>query len=202
MQTGPIALFASLLLSSCGATTGSAATGSATTGSATTSTPSYPSLAPKHQADESFTPAPNATRLVLPCAKQEPEVDNGLDDNCDGRVDHQPDSKHVALLITLSHPSLVDVHVALKPEPKGEFPPEVSREHLCEEGAPFAIQSLRLPDVPKGRYDLTVSHGASCGTDVSAPVNASVWLYGRLVGVFSVSLAADAPTVVGTLDVR
>jgi len=129
-------------------------------------------------------------------------LDNGLDDDCDGAVDGRPKASDLTLFVTLSHPSLVDVTLALTPgkaEPDGA---KLERAHVCETGAAFSVQTLSLPSLAKGHYELTLTRAATCGAELPASVDASVWLHGKLSGVYAVSVAPGAPTLLGAVDLQ
>ncbi len=153
-------------------------------------------------ATAAFTPADGLTRISLPCAASEREIDNGLDDDCDGAVDRSA-TNQAPVFVTLSHSALVDVSLALK---EGEHDAASSgvleRAHVCEAGAPFSVQTLLLSKLAPGHYELTLTRAATCGAELTTAVDASIWVYGKLLGVYAVSVAPGAATRLGALDVR
>ncbi len=174
---------------------------------AVTATPRYPSA--PHIGDSGgigFTPASGITRLEIPCAEVERPIDNGLDDDCDGRVDRQAEASNASLFISLVHNTQVDLELALTAaEPSGQdslAKSVVSRVQVCQSAAPFAIQQAAFAQLAKGRYELAVAHGKTCGADLPATVNASLWLQGQAQGVYAVNVAPGGRAVLGTIEVR
>ncbi len=172
-------------------------------------TPNYPPAPSRAAAPapSTFTVAPGVTRLTLPCAPNEAALENGLDDDCDGRLDTGTEPIHASLLITLTHNSAVDLTLTLTPakQAKGvasSLPPGAHATlHACTSDAPFTLHTATLQDLPTGRYELALSHGPGCGTEATGVATASLWLQGRPVGAYGVAVAPRERTVLGTLDV-
>lgn len=170
--------------------------------------PHYPP-APSRAADpapSAFTVAPGVTRLTLPCAPNEAPLENGLDDDCDGRLDTATAPSHASLVVTLTHHSAVDLTLTLTPakQPAGvasSLPPIAHAVlHACAGDAPFTLHTATLKDLPTGRYELALSHGPGCGTEATGTATASLWLQGRPIGTYGFAVPPHARTVLGTLD--
>lgn len=170
-------------------------------------TPRYPTAPRAATASLAFTPASAATRLTLPCTERESEIDNGLDDDCDGRVDRQAEPSRASLFIALSHNTQVDVELALSagPSPSADASLDknvISRVQVCQSAEPFAIQQAAFPQLEKGKYEVAVTHGKVCGADLPVTVDASLWLEGKAQGVYAIRVAPGERTVLGTVEVR
>ncbi len=170
-------------------------------------TPSYPAVSGQSvETRLSFTPASGITKLALPCTKAEREIDNGLDDNCDGRVDRQTEPSRAGLFISLAHSTQVDVELTLTAsDPASEASLDksmISRVQVCQSAEPFALQQAAFPKLAKGRYELAVAHGKVCGEGLPAAVDASLWLQGQTQGVYGLSVPPGERAVLGTIEVR
>lgn len=170
-------------------------------------TPRYPTAPRAESASLTFTATNAATRLNLPCAQREGEIDNGLDDDCDGRIDRQAEPSQASLFITLSHNTQVDVELSLSagPSPSADASLDknvISRVQVCQGSEPFAIQQAVFPQLEKGKYEVAVTHGKVCGADLPVTVDAALWLQGKAQGVYAVRVAPGERTVLGTVEVR
>lgn len=167
-------------------------------------TPRYPALSEgAHEASVTFTPAEGALPITLPCTQAENEIDNGLDDDCNGTVDHHPLTPAAPVLVTLSHSTQTDVALALtKGATDAASTGVLGRTHVCDAGASFAVQTLRVSKLEQGRYELTLARGATCGAELSGPVDAAIWIHGKPHGVYAVNVAPGAATRLGTVDVQ
>lgn len=170
-------------------------------------TPRYPTAARTAERELSFMPASGVTRLVLPCAEVENEIDNGLDDNCDGRLDQQAEPITANLFVALAHNTQVDLELAMTAgsDPAAEASltkSVISRVQVCQSAAPFTIQQAAFPQLAPGRYEIAIVHGKACGAELPATANASLWLEGKAKGVYAVNVAPGGRIVLGTVEVR
>jgi len=167
-------------------------------------TPSYPPRsASAHEASATFTPAEGVAPLTLPCTQAESEIDNGLDDDCNGTVDHHALTPEAPVLVTLSHSTQTDVALALtKGTTDAASTGVLGRTHVCDTGSSFAVQTLLVSKLEQGRYELTLSRGATCGAELTGPVDAAIWIHGKPYGVYAVRVTPGAATRLGTVDVQ
>lgn len=189
MRIARVSLLCLAPLSACAATPAPAA-------------PEYPKVEAKPALTLNLTMASSANKLSLPCATSEPAIDNGLDDDCDGRVD-QAAAASGALSIALAHASDVDVKLVVSATAPATAPAgEATAERVCDGSAPFAIQHLDVEKLEPGHYDLTLVRADACGKDKGATVSASLSLDGKAQVVYAIALKPGESVPVASLDVK
>jgi len=165
--------------------------------------PEYPKLEVKTTTQLTLSMANAATKLSIPCSATEPELDNGLDDNCDGQIDQGSETQAQALRVALAHPNDVDVQLVLsRGAPTFAAVAKAEEQRVCDGSAAFATQRMEVNQLDQGTYQVLLVRGARCGADKVANVNAALWLEGKTQGVYGVRVQTGETVQIATLDVK
>jgi hypothetical protein len=142
------------------------------------------------------------SELALACQQQEPALANGVDDDCDGRVDGEAAQGNELLSISLVRRSDVDLTLALRASDGQLVAPSTTRTSgACDTAAPFALTQTDFETLAPGSYEVVVAEGPACKG--KQPPFAHVALRaanGQAVAV-GLSVAAE-PVVIATAVVR
>jgi hypothetical protein len=111
----------------------------------------YPAV-PKTLTHASFVPAPELIAVTLPCAPAE-LPDNGLDDDCDGRID-RPLEPQATFRIAVTEPGAENPALALSAEPQA-CTQKAPTQAAVQQGG-WTVSRLELGTLTCPRYDLVL----------------------------------------------
>jgi hypothetical protein len=151
-----------------------------------------------------LTAGPQAAGLTLACQREEPSLRNGVDDDCDGRVDGEPAPSEQVLSVSLVRAPDVDVVLMLRRSDGQVVTPSRTRATgVCEAAAPFALTRADYDALEPGTYEVVLTRVATCQGNSKPFTHATIWTADekpqRLA--LGVSLGAE-PVVLATAEVR
>jgi hypothetical protein len=146
------------------------------------------------------TPSPGVTILTPGCTAGISESCNGLDDNCDGAIDEGCGWSTGQIQVTLSwntaadidlyvyDPSGYRIYYADRSSPSGGML-DIDARGACV-GGTGTIENIfwSTPTPPPGTYTVEVHNYAACGSYGPTPVQVSVSVGGRILGVYQLNL--------------
>jgi hypothetical protein len=139
------------------------------------------------------------TSLGVQCTPS-PEICNGRDDNCDGRIDEGCGWQSGAIQITAAWQTGADIDLYVT-DPSGDEISYRNRESrtggildhdargACVPGT-GTIENVywSTPTPPRGRYYIELHYYGDCGVAGVTPVQVSVAVGGQIVGVYNIDL--------------
>ena len=140
------------------------------------------------------------TSLGIQCTPGARETCNGLDDNCDGRIDEGCGWQTGAVQITaawqtgadidlyVTDPSGFEISYQNRQSPTGGILDHDARG-ACVPGSD-TIENVywSTPQPPRGRYFIELHYWGDCGVAGPTPVQVSIAVGGQIVGVYNVLL--------------
>lgn len=142
------------------------------------------------------TAPPEATPVQTRCEAAAPESCNGLDDNCNGRIDEGCGYQSGGFQATVAWQSDADINLVVV-DPQGNEVAEgrnsptggsidQSANFNCVRARPTLENAVwAAPTPPRGRYELRLTAFDMCSAQ-SAPVTLSLSVGGRVVGTWRV----------------
>lgn len=178
----------------------------------TTSSGSSAPLRSAPTATAQVTPPAEATVVEARCDAAAPESCNGLDDNCNGRIDEGCGYNSGGLQVTVSWQTDADINLVVT-DPQNN---EVSEGHNSPSGgaldqtANFNCVRSRptlenavwsAPRPPQGRYEVRLTAFDMCNADAT-PATVSISVGGRVVGTWRVEFTYARQEMTFGLAVR
>lgn len=147
------------------------------------------------------------------CTPGAAEQCNGLDDNCDGRIDEGCGYESGAIQITLAWQTGADIDLYVT-DPSGftisyqdrQSPTGGVLDHdargACVRGSD-TIENVywNTPAPPRGQYMIELHYWGDCGVAGVTPAQVSIAVGGRVVGVYNVTLAPGQRLPVAMLPI-
>ncbi|MFO0683822.1 MAG: MopE-related protein [Sandaracinus sp.] len=163
--------------------------------------PQPPPTPPPQEATIQIQLQAGVTTSSIQCIPGAAEACNGLDDNCDGRIDEGCGWQSGAVQITLSwdtgadidlyvtDPSGFEINYAARESPTGGILDHDARG-ACVPGT-GTIENVywSTPTPPRGEYYVALHYWGDCGVAGMTPAHVSISVGGRIVGVYDVVLA-------------
>ena len=158
------------------------------------------------------TPGAGVAVSAPSCAPGAAEACNGLDDNCDGRIDEGCGWASGQIQVTLSWASGADIdlyvydptgyriYYADRASPSGGVLDHDARGACV--GGSDTIENVywSSPTPPRGTYTVETHYWGDCGVAGPTPVTVSVSVGGRVIGVYQVTLYPDQRVPVTTFS--
>ncbi len=149
------------------------------------------------------TPSSGVTVITPGCTAGIAEACNGLDDNCDGAIDEGCGWSTGQIQVTLSWSTAADIdlyvydpsgyriYYADRNSPSGGVL-DIDARGACV-GGTGTIENIywSTPTPPRGTYTVEVHNYSACGDRRPTPVQVSVSVGGRIIGVYSLTLYED-----------
>lgn len=153
------------------------------------------------------------TAVGIQCAPGAAEQCNGLDDNCDGRIDEGCGWQSGAIQITLAWQTGADIDLYVT-DPSGftisyqdrQSPTGGVLDHdargACVRGSD-TIENVywSTPTPPRGQYMIELHYWGDCGVAGVTPAQVSISVGGRVVGVYNVTLSPGQRLPVAMLPI-
>lgn len=147
------------------------------------------------------------------CTPGAAEQCNGLDDNCDGRIDEGCGYQSGAIQITLAWQTGADIDLYVT-DPSGftisyqdrQSPTGGVLDHdargACVRGSD-TIENVywNTPAPPQGNYMIELHYWGDCGVAGVTPAQVSISVGGRVVGVYNVTLAPNQRLPIAMLPI-
>lgn len=145
-------------------------------------------------------PPQGVTVIESQCAPGAAEQCNGLDDNCDGRIDEGCGWESGQIQITLAWATGADIDLYVT-DPYGETISYQRRQSssggvldhdargACVAGGD-TIENVywSSPQPPRGTYQVELHYWGSCGVAGPTPAQVSIAVGGQIIGVYNVTL--------------
>ena len=153
--------------------------------------------------------------IVTPsCSPGAGEACNGLDDNCDGRIDEGCGWASGQIQVTLSwnsgadmdlyvyDPSGYQIYYGDRASPSGGMLDHDARG-MCTGNGPIENVYWSSPRPPSGNYTVEVHYWGDCGdrAAIPTPVQVSISVGGAIIGVYQATLYPDQRTTIATFPV-
>jgi hypothetical protein len=149
---------------------------------------------------QSAPPQAGVTVIESQCAPGAAEQCNGLDDNCDGRIDEGCGWESGQIQITLAWGTGADIDLYVT-DPYGETISYQRRQSssggmldhdargACVAGGD-TIENVfwSTPQPPPGTYQVELHYWGNCGAAGPTPTQVSISVGGRVIGVYNVTL--------------
>jgi tRNA (guanosine-2'-O-)-methyltransferase len=145
-------------------------------------------------------PPAGVTVIQAQCSPGAAEVCNGLDDNCDGRIDEGCGWGSGQIQITLAWDTGADIDLYVT-DPFGET---ISYQHRQSSSGGMLDHDARgacvpggdtienvywsSPTPPRGIYQVELHYWGSCGVAGPTPARVAISVGGRVIGVYTVTL--------------
>jgi hypothetical protein len=130
-------------------------------------------------------------------------LDNGIDDDCDGRVDRDASPSDAALSLAVEHPAAQDVQLSLVgPDGHSATTESVTEQGVCAEGAPFALTRLRASELTPGEYSVRLQPGSRCTRPSPTVAHLSILTADGHQLSLGAQLVDQAPVTLATVRVR
>ncbi len=143
---------------------------------------------------------PGVTVVEFQCVPGSAEQCNGLDDNCDGRIDEGCGYESGQIQITLAWATGADIDLYVN-DPFGETLYYAHRQSssggildhdargACVGGSDTIENTYwSSPTPPRGTYQVEVHYWGNCGVAGPTPVQVSISVGGRVIGVYNMTL--------------
>jgi hypothetical protein len=158
------------------------------------------------------TPSSGVTVLTPGCTPGIAESCNGLDDNCDGAIDEGCGWSSGQIQVTLSwntgadidlyvyDPTGYRIYYADRSSPSGGML-DIDARGACV-GGTGTIENIywSSPTPPRGVYTVEVHNYSACGSYGPTPVQVSISVGGRIIGVYSLNVFEDQRLPVTTFS--
>jgi tRNA (guanosine-2'-O-)-methyltransferase len=165
------------------------------------SEPTPPAPAPQSASEVQVQVQAGVSVSGVQCTAGASEQCNGLDDNCDGRIDEGCGYQSGAIQITLAWQTGADIDLYVT-DPSGftisyqdrQSPTGGVLDHdargACVSGSD-TIENVywNTPAPPRGQYLIELHYWGDCGVAGATPAQVSFSVGGRVVGVYNVTLA-------------
>ncbi len=149
----------------------------------------------------------------IQCTQGAAEQCNGLDDNCDGRIDEGCGYQSGAIQVTLAWQTGADIDLYVT-DPSGftisyqdrQSPTGGVLDHdargACVPGSD-TIENVywNTPQPPSGQYMIELHYWGDCGVAGVTPAQVSISVGGRVVGVYNVTLSPGQRLPVAMLPI-
>ncbi len=160
-----------------------------------------PPEAPTELRVQAAPPPLGVTLTPVQCTPGASEACNGLDDNCDGRIDEGCGWESGAIQVTIRWESGADIDLYVT-DPFGEVISYQRRQSssggvldhdargACVPGSDMIENVYWVsPNPPRGTYQVELHYWGECGVARETPTQISVSVGGRVIGVYGVTLA-------------
>ncbi len=139
--------------------------------------------------------------MGVQCTQGVAETCNGLDDNCDGRIDEGCGWQSGAVQITLAWQTGADIDLYVtdpsgfvisyqdRQSPTGGVLDHDARGACVPGGDTVENVYWSTPQPPRGQYYVELHYWGDCGVAGITPAQVSIAVGGRVVGVYNVTLA-------------
>jgi hypothetical protein len=148
---------------------------------------------------QAHAPPSGVTVLEAQCSTGAAESCNGLDDNCDGRIDEGCGWESGQIQITLAWNTGADIDLYVT-DPFGQTINYQARQSnsggvldrdargACAGGDTIENVYWTSPQPPRGVYQVELHYWGSCGVAGPTPTTVSISVGGRVIGVYNVTL--------------
>jgi hypothetical protein len=138
--------------------------------------------------------------MGVQCVPSSQETCNGLDDNCDGRIDEGCGWQSGAVQITLAwqtgadidlyvtDPSGFEISYQQRESPTGGVLDHDARGACVSGGDTIENVYWSTPQPPRGQYYIELHYWGDCGVAGLTPAQVSIAVGGQVVGVYNVTL--------------
>jgi len=155
----------------------------------------YPALPPSTAVSgPAFAPDASLVAASLACRGDEPARPNGLDDDCDGRIDGVDEQAPVS--VVLAYPRALPLTVGIA-EPATELPQPAPR---CDDESAYCTLWLTSEQLPRGTHALVLRVAAEPARSAPAPVVVSVRAAGKVSTYWAPLGADDHERTLGSLS--
>jgi tRNA (guanosine-2'-O-)-methyltransferase len=149
----------------------------------------------------------------IQCTPGAAEACNGLDDNCDGRIDEGCGWQSGAIQITLAWQTGADIDLYVtdpsgftisyqdRQSPTGGILDHDARGACVRGGDTIENVYWNTPQPPRGQYMIELHYWGDCGVAGVTPAQVSISVGGRVVGVYNVTLSPGQRIPVAMLPI-